>query len=448
MNTVTFKKSAGLSILFILATMFFSGCGVKKADDTAPAFAQLSIASFTPRTAVAGTTVTINGKGFGTEISAIRVRFGISVAAKPISLTDDQITVAVPIDATSGKISVDHTSAGTVLSEVNFEALSDGNDYSVYNKIEYTRTATLAASGKARQLFAGAGNGYLVMFAGGSLNGIFSDDVDIYNLTSGLIAHDNISEARQLLSAAAAGNKIVFAGGQNANGYSDVVDIFDIISNTWTKAKLSKARCRMAAASVGTKIMFAGGESATSTAEKTIDIYNTANNTWSTSTLSVGRNNLAAASCYGKLLFAGGTDANGVASKVVDVFDNDYGKWTTSQMSIARSNFSGAGNGSKLAFAGGASSTFMDVYTVSDGTWTTVNLNDPVNGVSGSIGTKIIFSTNERKSKVYDINTGSVINITNGSTGNNIAAAWAKNVLIFAGNTGIDQTADVYILSK
>lgn len=80
-----------------------------------------SIDSFTPTTGVAGTIVTINGNGFGTNIYNVSVKFG-TIAATVVSVTDKVIKATVPSNNLGAmKITV-VVSGQTVVSTDNFTA--------------------------------------------------------------------------------------------------------------------------------------------------------------------------------------------------------------------------------------------------------------------------------------------------------------------------------------
>lgn len=75
-----------------------------------------SIASFTPESGVAGTTVTISGTNFSATASEDIVKFN-GVQAEVTSATTTALTVTVPAEATDGKITV--TINGTVTTSAN-----------------------------------------------------------------------------------------------------------------------------------------------------------------------------------------------------------------------------------------------------------------------------------------------------------------------------------------
>jgi hypothetical protein len=52
-----------------------------------------------------------------------------------------------------------------------------------------------------------------------------------------------------------------FAGGFTGSVWSNAVDIYDVTTNIWTTATLSVGRRGLAGAGSGNKIVFAGGQS-------------------------------------------------------------------------------------------------------------------------------------------------------------------------------------------
>jgi len=84
---------------------------------------QLSIISFTPQKGVVGTSVTINGTGFGATSGQNSVNFN-GVSATVISATTTQIVATVPAAATTGPITVT-APGGSVSTSAAFTVLAD-----------------------------------------------------------------------------------------------------------------------------------------------------------------------------------------------------------------------------------------------------------------------------------------------------------------------------------
>ncbi len=84
---------------------------------------QLSIISFTPQKGVVGSTVTINGTGFGATAGQNSVSFN-GVSATIVSATSTQIVATVPATATTGPITVT-APGGSVSTSTAFTVLAD-----------------------------------------------------------------------------------------------------------------------------------------------------------------------------------------------------------------------------------------------------------------------------------------------------------------------------------
>lgn len=79
---------------------------------------QVAIFSFAPKQGPVGTTVTINGSGFSTNLSQDGVQFS-GTAATIVSATANQITATVPAGASTGPITV-MSPAGSITSTAAF----------------------------------------------------------------------------------------------------------------------------------------------------------------------------------------------------------------------------------------------------------------------------------------------------------------------------------------
>lgn len=100
-------KSIIISFMMIFSLSFFTACeeGPNFKIEEYPDFA---IESFSPMAARPGTQVTINGSNFGELKGAITVYFNdvATTQSDIVSVTDNQIVVTVPLNASTGKISV------------------------------------------------------------------------------------------------------------------------------------------------------------------------------------------------------------------------------------------------------------------------------------------------------------------------------------------------------
>ncbi|MEJ7588786.1 MAG: hypothetical protein WKI04_14615 [Ferruginibacter sp.] len=132
------------------------------------------------------------------------------------------------------------------------------------------------------------------------------------------------------MAAAVGGNKVFFAGGDSYwprdSGpvvFSNVVDIYDISANTWTRAQLSEPRADIAAATAGNKVLFAGGYR-----NSKVDIYDASSNSWTTALLSQPRIVSSTATLGNKVLFFTG-DPN---YNRMDIYDASANTWSTAEL--------------------------------------------------------------------------------------------------------------------
>jgi hypothetical protein len=68
-----------------------------------------------------------------------------------------------------------------------------------------------------------------------------------------------LSQAREALAATSSGELVFFGGGYSSVGLSDQVDIYNVTSGSWTTTTLSIPRSWLAATSVGNLVLFGGG---------------------------------------------------------------------------------------------------------------------------------------------------------------------------------------------
>jgi hypothetical protein len=95
-----------------------------------------------------------------------------------------------------------------------------------------------------------------------------------------------LSQSRYGLVATSSNELVFFAGGLSSTGASDQVDIYNVTSGSWTTATLSIPRYNLAATSSQNLVFFGGGWDGTTFYDR-VDIYNTLNGSWSTATLSL-----------------------------------------------------------------------------------------------------------------------------------------------------------------
>lgn len=216
---------------------------------------------------------------------------------------------------------------------------------------------------------------------------------------------DYLSKPRLHLAAASGGDKVLFAGGSIAGlSPSDVVDIYDTISSTWTPALLSMPRAFLTAVAAGDKIFVAGGMNViTGVNSSRVDIYDVKTGEWDTAELSEARAGLVSAHVGDKVLFAGGGPIGALlnpptGSSTVDIYNLSDSTWSTAELSEPRCFLAVAVIGDKAYFAGGAInnntlSKRVDIYDASENSWTIDSLSQARVLLSGaSAGNKVIFA--------------------------------------------------------
>jgi protocatechuate 3,4-dioxygenase beta subunit len=138
MERKQFLKSLGMSGFVV--PLIISSCS-KDEDPTAI----LSITSFTPESAIVGSTVIITGLNFSTTLSANAVTFN-GVTATVIAATSSQLTVTVPTGATTGKIVVTSNNQ-TATSSSDFTIIpSTSNTGTSLTITSFTSSAVAGAS--------------------------------------------------------------------------------------------------------------------------------------------------------------------------------------------------------------------------------------------------------------------------------------------------------------
>lgn len=234
---------------------------------------------------------------------------------------------------------------------------------------------------------AGAVRGKL-FFAGGRSAYTMYKVVDIFDAATGARSKANLAQARTNIAVGSAGNKIVFAGGWYWDPsfnqlYSNTVDIYDVSTGLWSRSTLSQRRDTISVASVGDKILFAGGL-ATIGISSSVDIYDVSTNTWTTASLSAPRYGATVNVVGSKAYFAG--SANGVPT--IDVYDSTTNGWSVLAMPDTLAAMSGAVIGNQIFYAGGfdpvtyAVSNAVQMYDTVSGTWSSSNLSEARAGIA------------------------------------------------------------------
>lgn len=286
------------------------------------------------------------------------------------------------------------------------------------------------------------------LFGGGSISGVLSSSVFIYDLLTGVWTTSTLSVPRDDLVATSTTYLALFAGGDYVSGevvFSNV-DIYEYNSGSWSTAFLSVARRFLAATTIGgTLCLFGGGDNVyTSMYYNTVDLYNSLTNSWSTATLSVGRTSLAAASISTIAMFGGGATNNvGGVSAAVDIYNSTSNSWSTALLSVARSSLTAVGCGNQIFFAGGVTtvvSSVIDIYSLTTNTWTTSTLTVARELLSSTcLGVYAIFGGGGDGHFPYEIyNTATQTFVNTGTAGtlvlNDAVATSVGNLAIFWGS--------------
>jgi hypothetical protein len=316
--------------------------------------------------------------------------------------------------------------------------------------------------------------GNKIVFAGGfiagtgpPLNGA-SSRVDIYDMSAQTWATADLSMTRFHMGTIASGNKMFFAGGYNGNPCSRV-DIYDVLSNSWSIGELSEARSSVIAVAAGNKVLFAGGITSAGGSNK-VDIYDQTNGTWSTATMSQAD----AGSYYGKYEI----DKSGVivvgnkiyfitANNSVDVYDAQANAWST--LILYNNKVWGAtivSMQNEIYFPGtGHVNTYPDfsntleIYNISTGTWSSVNMSQRRSDFAAAAGDGKIFWAGGEDSlsyingqdyvryvdniEIYDVNTGTHSFHKFLQNANWVRTLQTSNKIFFASNSNYTEIYDL-----
>ena len=234
-----------------------------------------------------------------------------------------------------------------------------------------------------RVLLKSGAAGSKILFAGGWTPGVHSSRVDIYDtITKTWFTAELTEPLRDGMAVASVGEKVFFAGGSDYD-WIDVtsrVDIYNATTNEWSTAELSVPRHDLAAVTLGNKIYFAGGAVWKNIRQGSdvIDIYDNETDTWTTDKLSEGRYELTATPVGNKIYFAGGINDMYSISNKIDVFDSGTNTWSTSQLNEPKTGHAAVSINNKIFWAGGAKTSYQSGYTRSD----VVEIKDAITGLS------------------------------------------------------------------
>lgn len=256
-----------------------------------------------------------------------------------------------------------------------------------------------------------------ILIAGGAVDGIITNIVDIFDPATNTVTSSNLSIARYGIAGIGIATKAFFAGGFTMNGWSNPVsriDIYDGLTNSWSTAELSIPRAYMAVGVVGNKVFFAGGLTGSQTVTSRIDIFDIPTNTWSTAELSEARGDFAAAVTGNKIIFAGGkTNTGQGSSQRVDIFDAGINTWSTANLNSPKIGVTAIALNGKVYFTGsnyGLLSSEVDVFDSNNNSWSVLQLSEgkvwiPL-GISNNkiafIGGMLSWYNHSKKIEIYD----------------------------------------------
>lgn len=171
-------------------------------------------------------------------------------------------------------------------------------------------------------------------------------------------------------------------------------------------------------------------------------------------TLSKPREGMAIAAAGNKILFAGGAWTPDCpecwGSTRVDIYDVSNNSWSTAELSKGRWSIGAVASGNKIFFAGGQSGdgandiyyTNVDIYDASTNKWTIAHLSEARGYLAaGAVGDKVIFAGGEKdwnyttsdRVDVYEISTDrwTITNLSEARS--DISAVTVNNKIYFAG---------------
>jgi hypothetical protein len=165
-------------------------------------------------------------------------------------------------------------------------------------------------------------------------------------------------------------------------------------------------------------------------------------------------------------MFAGGLDFNNsLSSSTVDIYDATAGSWTTARLSEPRYSPSAAAAGGKILIAGGvdnispvdSSSATVDIYDAASGAWSTARLSEARgDAAAAGLGNKILFgggvnlkTSSSKTVDIYDVPSNTWTTAQLSEPRWYLAAAAAGTKVLFAGGTDttVSNTVDIYDVS-
>ncbi|MDQ6755920.1 MAG: hypothetical protein M3004_03205 [Bacteroidota bacterium] len=158
------------------------------------------------------------------------------------------------------------SSAISINSQIYFAGGEDGN--AILNKVDIYNGSSWSTitMDEPKTAMASISAGNTIFWAGGitSYNGnnsIYSDKVEMYDVTNGNHTSHQLVQARSYFYAVKKNNKILFYTGTTQSGSSTNVDIYDTNTQTWSACQIPQSIVGTGNIfSVGDKIYLAGGQ--------------------------------------------------------------------------------------------------------------------------------------------------------------------------------------------
>ena len=311
---------------------------------------QLQISTVVPDPAPIGSTITINGQGFGNTQGSSTVTIG-SMTVSPSSWNNAQIQIPITSATTSGNVVV--TVSGVASNPVLFAVGSSPGQFVSTQSMSTARmlhTATLL------------NNGNVLVAGGASAASSAIASSELYSSAAGTFTTSgNLITAREYHTATLlATGKVLVAGGFNGTGITYAsAELYDSTAGTFTSTagSLNNARYNhVAVLLTNGQVLLAGGF-VNGTASATAELYNPATGTFTlTNSMNAARTNFSATLLNnGMVLVVGGNNSGPSA----ELYNPSTGNFTATagSLNFPRGNHSATLlNNGKVLIAGGIGS--------------------------------------------------------------------------------------------
>ena len=217
-------------------------------------------------------------------------------------------------------------------------------------------------------------------FAGGAGNlpgPVIQDVVDIYEASTDSWTVGTLSLPRYYLGSASTARYVAFAGGDlGLSGPTGRIDIFDSVTGFWSTNSLPVAVDTPGGIGVGEYFFFAGGHDGL-TGTRMVQILHPKSGLWRTRKIKGGDRNLVGTACDGRRAFfvGGQSSSSPPGTDIVNIYDSETDTWDWTTMPFIRELPSATVLDGKVYISGGWFGIgFMDVYDISQGTWSSVSV--------------------------------------------------------------------------